>query len=218
MIGGFARQLLRSIEEPKSRNKLRIIADEVTRLETLIGELRDLYQPKALEVIEVDMRSILEEVHALVREDSRGRNIEAILDLPLEPLIVQGDRNKLKQVILNLVRNGMEAMDQGGQLVIRAQCTPGHLEITVTDEGPGIPETDREKIFVPFYTTKKNGTGLGLSVSKRIIEEHAGCSFSLTSGREKGTVARITMPAAACEIRPPAGTAAPSPRQKRRKL
>jgi two-component system, LuxR family, sensor kinase FixL len=216
MIGGFARQLLRSALEPKSRNKLQIIADEVTRLETLISELRDLYRPKALEVAPVDIRTVLEEIHALVREESRDRHIEAILDLPSGPLIVQGDGNKLKQVILNLVRNGIEAMDQGGRLTIRAQCTPDQLEITVTDEGPGIPEADQEKIFVPFYTTKKHGTGLGLSVSKRIIEEHAGCSFSLTSGKEKGAVARITMPAAACEIPAPAGVS-PAPKTKKRR-
>jgi PAS domain S-box-containing protein len=217
MIGGFARQLLRAATEPKSRNKLQIIADEVSRLETLIGELRDLYRPKALELEPIDIRAVLEEVHALILEESQGRNIKAVLDLPKEPLIIQGDRNKLKQVILNLVRNGIEAMDQGGKLTIRAYCTPEQLEITVSDEGPGIPEADQEKIFVPFYTTKKHGTGLGLSVSKRIIEEHAGCSFSLTSGKDRGAVARITMPAAACEIPSPAAASAAPPTGKRRK-
>ncbi|MBI5582812.1 MAG: PAS domain S-box protein [Deltaproteobacteria bacterium] len=216
MIGGFARQLLRSVQEPRNRNKLQIIADEVTRLETLIGELRDLYRPKPLELVAVDMRALLKEVHALVRDDGRDRKVEAILDLPAEPLIVQGDRDKLKQVILNLVRNGIEAMDHGGKLTIRAHCTPDQLEITVTDEGPGISEVDREKIFAPFFTTKKHGTGLGLSLSKRIIEEHEGCSFTLTSGRDKGTVARITMPAAVCEL-PSGGNSPTAITRKRRK-
>jgi signal transduction histidine kinase len=215
MIGGFARQLLRSVQEPQSRNKLQIIADEVARLETLIGELRDLYRPRPLELEAVDLRALLEEIHALIRDDSKDRNVEAVLDLPTDPLIVQGDRNKLKQVILNLVRNGIEAMDHGGTLTIRAHCTPERLEISVTDEGGGIPEADREKIFVPFYTTKKHGTGLGLSLSKRIIEEHAGYSFSLTSGQEKGAVARITMPAAVCEL--PAGGSSPAPKTRKRR-
>lgn len=203
MIGGFARQLLRSAPDPKTASKLQIITDEVQRLEALIAELRDLYRPKALELEPVDIKALLEEVHALIHEDSLDRKIEVILDLPTVPLLVQGDRDKLKQVILNLVRNGMEAMENGGKLTIRAFCTPDQLEITISDEGPGIPPTDTEKIFAPFYTTKKKGTGLGLSVSKRIIEQHEGCSFSLTSGEEKGAVARITMPAAACEVPPP---------------
>jgi signal transduction histidine kinase len=91
----------------------------------------------------------------------------------------------------------MEAMDQGGKLTVRAQCLEERVEITVTDEGPGIPEPERDKIFVPFYTTKKQGTGLGLSVSTRIIEEHQGCSFSLASARDKERW-QITMPITAC--------------------
>jgi signal transduction histidine kinase len=130
--------------------------------------------------------------------------------------MVEGDRDKLKQVILNLSRNGMEAMDRGGRLTVRAQCLEDQVEITVSDEGPGIPEPEREKIFVPFYTTKKQGTGLGLSVSKRIIEEHRGCSFSLASGQDKGAVAKIIMPITACEL-PPAEIKAVSDKKQRRR-
>jgi two-component system, LuxR family, sensor kinase FixL len=216
MIGGYARQLLRSAADPKGRTKLQIIVDEVQRLETLIGELRDLYRPKALNLETVDMAVLLQEVRDLIREEARSRQIELVLDIPLAPVMVEGDRDKLKQVILNLSRNGMEAMDRGGRLTVRAQCLEDQVEITVSDEGPGIPEPELEKIFVPFYTTKKQGTGLGLSVSKRIIEAHRGCSFSLASGREKGAVAKIIMPITACEL-PPAATKAVSDKKQRRR-
>ena len=121
MIGGFARQLLRSTEDPKTVSKLQIIADEVQRLEILIGELRDLYRPQALEVEPVDIKALLEEIQALIGEEGLARKIEVVLDLAPVPLPVQGDRNKLKQVILNLARNGMEAMENGGKLILRAQ-------------------------------------------------------------------------------------------------
>jgi two-component system, LuxR family, sensor kinase FixL len=204
MIGGYARQLRRSSQDPKTQAKLQIITDEVQRLETLIEELRDLYRPKALDLETVDMAALLREIGELIREDGRNRGIETRLEIPPAPVLVEGDRNKLKQVILNLARNGMEAMDRGGTLTLRVRCLEDRVEITVSDEGPGIPTPELDKIFVPFYTTKKQGTGLGLSVSKRIIQEHQGCSFNLASGREKGAVATITMPLRACEI-PTAG-------------
>jgi two-component system sensor kinase FixL len=216
MIGGYARQLQRSAPDPKGQAKLQIIVDEVRRLETLIGELRDLYRPKALTLETIDMGVLLQEVRDLIQEEARNKEIELVLDIPPAPVMVEGDRDKLKQVILNLSRNGMEAMDRGGELTVRAQCLEDQVEITVSDEGPGIPEPERDKIFVPFYTTKKQGTGLGLSVSKRIIEEHQGCSFSLASGQDKGAVARITMPITACEL-PPAETEAVSDKKKRRR-
>jgi two-component system, LuxR family, sensor kinase FixL len=217
MIGGYARQLLRSAPDPKGQAKLQIIVDEVRRLETLIGELRDLYRPKALNLETIDMAVLLKEVRELIQEEARNKQIEVVLDIPPAPVMVEGDKDKLKQVILNLSRNGMEAMDRGGKLTIRAECLEDQLEVTVSDEGPGIPEPELDKIFVPFYTTKKQGTGLGLSVSKRIIEEHRGCSFSLASGREKGAVARITMPISACEVPTAPVESVPDKKQRRRK-
>jgi len=216
MIGGYARQLWRSSPDPKTQAKLQIITDEVQRLETLIGELRDLYRPKALDLESVDMAALLTEIGELIREDGRAKGIEIQLEVPVAPVLVEGDRNKLKQVILNLARNGMEAMDQGGTLTLRARCLEEQVEITVSDEGPGIPDPEMDKIFVPFYTTKKQGTGLGLSVSKRIIEEHQGCSFSLASGREKGAVATITMPIRACEIPTAVDPTVPDTKERRR--
>lgn len=216
MIGGYARQLLRSAPDPKGRGKLQIIVDEVQRLETLIGEMRDLYRPKALNLETIDMALLLKEVRELIQEEARKKKIEVVLDIPPAPVMVEGDKDKLKQVILNLSRNGMEAMDQEGKLTVRARCLEDQVEVTISDEGPGIPEPERDKIFVPFYTTKKQGTGLGLSVSKRIIEDHPGGSFSLASGRDKGAVARITMPVSACEL-PTAPDAAVSDRKQRRR-
>jgi PAS domain S-box-containing protein len=216
MIGGYARQLLRSARDPKSQSKLQIITDEVQRLESLIGELRDLYRPKALNLETIDMAVLLKQVRELIQEEARNKQIEVVLDIPAAPVMVEGDRDKLKQVILNLSRNGMEAMDQGGKLTVRAQCLEDRVEVTVSDEGPGIPEPERDKIFVPFYTTKKQGTGLGLSVSKRIIEEHPGCSFSLASSRDKGAVAKITMPISACELPTAPAAAVPDKKQRRR--
>ncbi|MCP4667421.1 MAG: HAMP domain-containing histidine kinase [Deltaproteobacteria bacterium] len=86
-------------------------------------------------------------------------------------------------------------MDDGGNLSLRSSLHGGLVEISVTDDGTGVPEENREKIFTPFFTTKKCGTGLGLSIAKRIIEDQEGCSFSLKSEKGKGTTVTITIPA-----------------------
>jgi signal transduction histidine kinase len=101
----------------------------------------------------------------------------------------------LKQVLLNLYKNSVDAMDQGGTLTVSARpAGEDNVEITVADEGCGIPETDRDSIFSPFFTTKSSGTGLGLAVSKRIIEQHEGGSLAVESEEGKGTKFTITLP------------------------
>jgi len=101
---------------------------------------------------------------------------------------------KLKQVFLNLVKNASEAVSSGEHVSIRSRQSGDNAEITISDEGIGIPEKNQANVFAPFFTTKKFGTGLGLSVSKRIINEHKGCSIGLKSQEGKGTSFKITMP------------------------
>lgn len=95
---------------------------------------------------------------------------------------------------MNLVKNAAEAMDNGGTISIMTRPSGNQVEITVADEGCGIPGKDREKIFSPFFTTKSHGTGLGLSITKRIIDEHAGSSLSVESEEGKGTTFTIRLP------------------------
>ena len=107
---------------------------------------------------------------------------------------IEGDKAKLKQVFLNLVKNAIEAMEDGGNLRIDSEQTGDRVEITITDNGRGISQENIEKIFVPFFTTKEKGSGLGLSISKGIIEDHAGSSFTLESKVGQGTAIKITLP------------------------
>ncbi len=104
-------------------------------------------------------------------------------------------------MFLNLVKNSIEAMEDGGNLTVNSRVNVDLIEITITDDGNGIPEKDKEMIFSPFFTTKRHGTGLGLSISKRIIEEHEGSSFALKSEEGKGTLFKVTMPAHGAEAK-----------------
>lgn len=193
MIGGFARQLIRTVQDRGARSKLQIMAREVQRLENLLGELRDLYAPTKLSIERIDITGLLDEIYALTRDDCQARKIQARLDVEKTSMCVEGDRERLKQVLLNLAKNGIEAMEKGGNLSIHAAAVGDTVEISISDDGPGIPDRVKEKMFTPFFTTKKGGTGLGLCVSKRITDEHPGCSFTVTSQEGKGTIAKIIL-------------------------
>jgi two-component system sensor kinase FixL len=194
MIGGFARQLVKESADERSLTKLNIIVNEVQRLENLLKEMRDFYLPRPLERKEMDVNALLKEVHDLMKEDCKKRSIRPEFKTDREEVFVEGDRAKLEQVLLNLAKNAVESMEQGGKLSFVSGLKQGVVKISISDEGVGIPEEEQEKIFSPFYTTKKQGTGLGLSICKGIIEDHPGSSLSFTSKEGKGSTFVIAMP------------------------
>lgn len=194
MIGGFAQQLGRATKNPKSRKKLHIMGEEIRRLEKLLADLREFYLPKTPASHAVDLKHLLEGIISLVKEDCEAKNIPIRLNVEDGARMVIGDRDRLNQVFLNLIKNAMDAMAQGGMLFLTSRNSENRIDVTVRDEGCGISEEEREKIFSPFYTTKRDGTGLGLCISKRIIEEHEGGRFSLESEKGKGSAFTISLP------------------------
>ncbi len=194
MIGGFSHQLIHKTEDPQSLKKLHIMVNEVTRLEGLLKEVGEFYHSKPLSLDKLDMNALLRNVYLLFKDDCGEKKIRIGYHPAGRPLFVMGDKAKLEQVFLNLVKNSIESIKGGGELVIRSRLKENQAVVTVTDNGCGIPAADREKIFSPFYTTKSEGSGLGLSISKRIIEDHEGSIFTLKSEEGRGTEFKITMP------------------------
>ena len=194
MIGGFSRQLIRAVKDRRHLKKLNIIADEVKRLENLLTDLREFYLPKAMATETVNLEALFQEIYSLIKDDCEKKDIKARLIIDEKAIMVSGDAGRLKQVFLNLVKNSIEAMENGGSLSLETRLCDDRVEITVADDGCGIPEEDREKIFSPFFTNKRQGTGLGLCISKRIVEDHKGSSFSVESEEGKGTAFTISLP------------------------
>ncbi len=194
MIGGFARQLIRKNRDEQDLNKLHVIAEEVERLENLLSDLRGYYLPREMVKEPVDLKALLEEVLSLSAEDIEKTGIETHLDIEEKAATVVGDEKRLKQVFLNLIKNAMEAMDEGGHLWVATKRVDGQVEIRLRDSGSGISEADRDRIFDPFFSTKAHGTGLGLCVSKRIIEEHENSALSIESKEGEGTTFKIILP------------------------
>ena len=131
-----------------------------------------------------------------IKQLAREKQIQIDLNIENGPYRISGDRERFKQVFINLVKNAVEAMKQNGTLTISAQHSGEKIQVDISDDGPGIQRNLKSKIFKPFFTTKKGGTGLGLSICQRIIDEHQGCTLDLTATHGKGTCARVCFPAA----------------------
>ncbi len=196
IIGGFARQLLKlPALEDKSRRKLSIIAEEVGHLETMVAEMRDFVRrPQAekrpgqigaalAEVLEL-FADTLEEHHITVRRVEEG-------PLPL----VSFDPKQVRQVLINLVKNAMEAMPRGGEITIASRVQGDQVEIAVTDTGEGMSPEVAANIFQPYFTTKEKGTGLGLAICQSIIREHGG-AILVDSTPGRGSTFTIRLPRA----------------------
>lgn len=195
LIGGFSRQLKNSIEEAANLHKLEIITDEVERLEKLLSELVDVYRPRSqLHFEEMDVNGELKEVSEISAGNSKVNKVNVRFLAEQDHATIRGDKEKLKQVFLNLAKNAIEAMEGGGDLTIRSVVENNKVVITFKDTGTGISPENMDKVFKPFFTTKAKGTGLGMPVSKRIIEEHPGGSFHVESEEGRGTTVSVTLP------------------------
>ena len=192
-IGGFARQLINTNDDPKNLRKLEIIVEEVARLEKLLFEMREYYRPRGVSLEQVNLDNLLEEVLDMMRDDAAERSIALELTHDGAPVIALGSEHKLKQVFLNIVKNSLEASEKDGRIVVDIKENHDLAEILLSDNGPGMKPEVLEKAFNPFFTTKPKGSGLGLPLSKRIIEEHPCGTFKVNSEAGKGTTVAITL-------------------------
>lgn len=140
----------------------------------------------------IELRNIVEEIVPLLRKKASEHHVQFIQQVPTN-LKLTCNAQRIKQVLLNLLLNGIEAMPTGGKLSLTGQAKEQQVIIKVADTGSGIPEVLRNKIFTPFYTTKKEGTGLGLSIVKEIVEAHRG-SISIASNAGQGTTFTLNLP------------------------
>jgi signal transduction histidine kinase len=194
LMGGFANQVLQTIPEGDPRyEKLRIIAEEARRLEALLLEVRDFTRPPRPQKVKADVNTIVRDVLFLMQEKTQTQNIQVDLHLADDLPICRFDPDQIKQVLLNLVKNAVEAMPQGGKLTISSQREGDQIQVTVADTGEGIAPDRIKRIFHPFYTTKKKGTGLGLAVSYKIIQDHEG-DIAVQSREGEGATFTFTLP------------------------
>ncbi|MBT0653899.1 PAS domain-containing sensor histidine kinase [Geomobilimonas luticola] len=165
---------------------------EIERVERLIAALLNFASPPKARFVEGDLNQVLQDTFLLLKRECERQKVELSF-LPARLPSFPFDGEKIKQSLLNIVKNALEAMPDGGQIGVRTGLQEGMAVITVADSGPGIPEADLPLIFEPFFTRKGAGTGLGLSITQRIVEEHHG-RISVESTAGKGTRFTILLP------------------------
>jgi signal transduction histidine kinase len=193
--------LSRSIDkhlEPDPRDAMKkrvaIIEGEIGRLERLLTEFLELARPRGIRREQVDVGRLARDVLEFEAEALTMRHVELVTDIA-EGCIATGDQEKLRQVVINLVVNALDAMPESGTLSVRVANEPGRVALEIADTGPGIDPTILPEIFDPFFTTKEAGTGLGLSIVRKIVDQHGG-SIELDSAPGRGTRVRVAIPLA----------------------
>ena len=172
-----------------------IILEEIDRVNQIVEDFLVLAKPQTVHLETKNIIPIIQNVLSLMEFDARKKNVTFYFDSRLDHILVRCDENRLKQVLLNFVKNGMEAMPNGGNIKVATELRDGEVQISIEDTGVGIPPERLKKLGEPFYTTKKTGNGLGLMVSFRIIEGHKG-RIVVESEVNKGTTFNILLPTA----------------------
>lgn len=202
-ISNFARGCVRRIEIGVDKpheiiDALRQISTQSERAANIISHIRAFVRKDEPSVADIDANEMVSEITTLMAAEARRHDATLILDLSRDIPLVVADKVQVEQVILNLISNGLEAMnankDRSRTLTIRVQKTAvGEVEIAVHDTGPGLPPGAADKIFDPFFTTKSEGLGMGLSISRSIVEAQGGRLW-LEQDKRTGTTFHFTLP------------------------
>ncbi len=198
-IKGFIQLMLRRGDKQVPSEHLEIIISEIGRIDSLISEFQMLSRPLKDPLIEkVNICKLLHDVLLLMKGQFYHKNIVLDVQVPNYDCFALGDVGQLKQVFINLAKNALEAAKVDGNVAIMVNCQQGMVAVTVENDGEGISPEIIEKLGTPFFTTKANGTGLGLSVCYSIVQNHGG-KIVVSSVENKKTVFTVLLPAADVE-------------------
>ena len=182
--------------DPDTQRHMDVIGNEIHRLDRVVQILVDFTRPRDLRLEEVDMRGLLEEVAVLAAPEASQHGVRLVRERSQESLPVRVDTDLMKQAVLNLVLNGVQAMSQGGTLTLTSRREDDAIIIEIRDQGSGIPVDVQEKIFELYFSTKKEGSGIGLAQTYQIMQWHYG-SVDFETAAGVGTTFRMRLPASA---------------------
>lgn len=175
------------------REDLVVIESEIRRMESSLKMFLDFTRPPQLQRRSVDLRTLVQEATGLVRGKSARQNVSITMVACDTPVNLTVDSEQIRQVLVNLLLNGIDAQPHGGAIELELRRTSDGAELTVTDHGPGIASDMMPRIFQPFATNKETGLGLGLVISRRIMEDHGG-SLTAENRPERGARFRLSIP------------------------
>ncbi len=188
-------------DSPGAEDEFAILTEEIVRLDRVVRTFLDFNRPVELNLADLDISADIARMLDLLEPDARFRGITVHLHHPAQPAIVKADAGLLRQALLNIAVNAIEAMEHGGRLDIHVTRDAGLCGIQLADTGPGIPPAHLERIFELYFTTKTSGTGIGLAMAFRAVHLHGG-TIGVESEMGKGTVFEVKLPLAAPERLP----------------
>jgi signal transduction histidine kinase len=185
---------------------LAVLEEEINRLENLTRTFLDFARPPQLEKRPVDVRTVIEDAVGLVAGRARRCGVQVTGAAPASPVLLRADAGLLRQLLLNLLLNALEALPGGGSVVVELLVPEGGRALTlrVADSGAGLAAGREEDIFRPFVSTKPTGLGLGLSICRRIVEAHGG-TIEAANRPEGGAVFTVRLPREGPEPAAPGG-------------
>ena len=196
--------------DPPNLDRARAAAARIdkygNRAAEIIDRIRSFYKKSSPQHELVDVNGVIEEILTLLKAETTRYPIVMRTELTAELPKIMADRVQLQQVFMNLMLNAIEAMtDSGGELTVKSQLQDGQLLFSISDTGPGLPKEKMDQIFSAFFTTKPQGSGMGLSISRSIVESHGGRLWA-TANNGRGATFHFTLPTAAEVREPAAGT------------
>lgn len=189
-LKGFVQLLMSDID----KHHADILLSEIDRINLIVSELLILSKPQVIKYESQNIKLILNKITSILESQATLKGIQLISEYDSNIPFINCEQNQLKQVFINLIKNAIEAMPNGGEIIINAKKINNKMiSIQIIDQGMGIEEERIHKLGEPFYTTKDNGTGLGLMVCFRIIEQHGGI-MNISSQKNKGTTVEVCLP------------------------
>ena len=193
-IGGFSKMVQRNFQKnDSSYKKLDIVVQQTKRLESMVKEMLDFSRPLSLNRSEEDLNKVVEDSLAVAGKTAEDSNVTVVSHLDRDLPLISVDSMRMEQVVINLVNNAIQSSPAGQTVVVKISRMNEYAAIEVSDCGCGIPVEQKEKIFTPFFSTKKEGTGLGLPIVKKIIESHNG-RLEFFDNPEGGVTFRVLLP------------------------
>jgi signal transduction histidine kinase len=198
------------------QRNLRNIKDEISRLNQLVNDFLAAGRQAPPALAPCDLRASVEQAVALVEKQASRQAISITTDLPPDLPTLYADSGQMKTCFLNILTNAVQAMPRGGEIRVTGRragagdANPGSFQVRFADTGPGIPAEDRERVFAPYFSTKATGFGLGLAITRKIVEDHGGRIYVADSDGP-GAVMVIELPLPAASLAPPAVVAKSSP-------
>jgi len=182
-------------EPAVAQQALKVLDSQIDRLDAVVKRLLEFYRPAELRMEETNLRELIADVLEVMRPQIERARVEAVTDFAENVPAVRVDRSLIKEAMLNLVLNACEAMPAGGRLTLGLASRDGSAVVTVADTGRGIPPEQQSKIFQLFFTTRPDGTGIGLATAFKAVQYHGG-SIDFSSEVGRGTTFRIELPLA----------------------